>query len=533
MDTLVYSPYVRGQYSIRKFVEIGGHDLSIYSNNENKMQMLDCFASYDRNELEQLLTSQKQDVQAIEMINKTYRLIMRELNYDTRGLIKSLYQVNILTIMTIYNKNDDSIIYIMDKYNIMPDFYTFYFACLVGSYDLVTKIGDKYFSVINNICSYNSSEFKDFRENMIKFIIYTSAVINQSIYFDIFEYILQHDILVLDILNPFLNDISSQLHYHTGFSISFMNECITIVRNHNIGTITDTYRKIMEKHAKKENFLPEIIGYVIDTNRWDLIVTEHIYIRDTLVIENGTLDMIKKFADMLDMLNDKFSYYIPPSPTIRRKRHQKTLHILTPYSIHLRNVTPILLREKNWSEMKLSLFEKDKYNSNTFSCVFPNEGIIEPVKYYTDTNIYRILDILDKCIAFNGVESQTNQIILNVSQPKIIFDKYITSLITGIIPLVDASITECVQFMSLIDEYPNRMLIMNDIHDHVITAFLRDIVDGNHIMDEYDFNIFKEICYNHELSELYMLIRYYERSLDSNNCHNINNIDNIDNIDIE
>jgi hypothetical protein len=221
---------------------------------------------------------------------------------------------------------------------------------------------------------------------------------------------------------------------------------------------------------------------------------------------------------MLDNLKNKFGY----NKSFKRKGssfHSKTGRLIpTPYSIHL-------FSQKK-TEMKLSLFEQDKYNANTFSCVFPYEDppILEPVKYYTDTNIYRILDILDNCISFNGIEQITKQITLTVSHPKNVFDKYISSIITGIIPLTDSSFEECVRYLMIMDQYPNRLIIMRHILPYIFDSFTRDITNGDYEIDSDTCLFLKELCNNHhELSEFYFLIRQYERLSDNKNDKKVEN----------
>lgn len=516
------------------FLVKNGDNGPIKSPLTDKIDMIDNITDYDHHTLVNILSRRLIDIKRSNIeaqINKQYQIMLglKDANiFSFTNPTDDFYtaDTNILTIMILYNKCDESAIYIMDNYDIMPDIYTLYFANSFRSYDLMAKISDKYFDNISNVKIYNTKFL-----NLSKYMIDKTIELKQ---FDKFEYILRHDPIVIDILKI---GLKFRRGIYPDFSVrrrenKNKNKYNTHIRGwgkvlekHTIGPITETYNKLKTITKRDDNEIHKIMNeYIIENNRWDLIVTGHY--NKIYILKNGSFGMIKKFADMLDILDEKYSHFESFNLVTSFLSYSHLgLCVQTPYSIHLST--------NDKTEMKLSLFEKDKYNSNTFSCVFPEEGIIEPVKYYTDTNIYRILDILDKCLTFDGIESKTKQIILTVTKPKYVFDKYITSLITGIIPLVDASITECIQFMFLIDEYQNRMITMKDIYPYVYLAFKRDISNGNYFMDDNTGDIIKDLCHNYQdLKHLYFLIRNHERTQKNKNKIKIKNTDKFVDSDI-
>lgn len=435
---------------------------------------------------------------------------------------------NILSMIILYNPHKDVPIHIMNKYNIMPDIYTYLFSAIFHSYEVMRQIGDRYFSLIDNVKSYNDGTHTTIRERLIECIKDDH---------DKLKYVINHDKIVIDILNvkniiykPKSYRFTASHYYHRNNNYDYIEDIREkIINNDNYNNIDEdtidinnnsiieyTLKKIMTKTKNTQSFHKYLQKYFVSQNRWDIIVSDS-YADDNWLIY-GSYDILKSLSDMLDVLKNKYEYVKKLYPK-KASQSTKTGRLLpTPYSIHLFSTKK--------TEMKLSLFEKDRYNSNTFSCLFPCEEppILEPVKYYTDTNIYRILDILDECLSFNGKEHLTNEITLTISHPKNIFDKYISSIITGIIPLSDSSFEDCVRFLMIMDEYPNRLLIMRHISPYVIDSFDRDITNGDYVIDDDICVFLKELCNNYpELKEFYFLIRQYERlSNISKNCEEKN-----------
>lgn len=509
MDLIISRNRLRNMFNIESIIFSSNEEILLYDddNDNNIVKTLlydnyDNITKYDNNNNDETMIMFK------NILHGDYNIAI----CDQLSMIigKRIIKTNILSAMALCNFNQGTIVDIMDKYFIMPDTYTYLFVTLFHPYETMVCIGDRYFSSIDRVKEYNSSLIM--RIHMIEYV--------QS-NIDKLKYVLDHDKLIIKIFDK--RDIlkysqyvlqsrkpvyTREYHYANNTKL-LIDNIRTNILNKDFGEITNTLKDIKNikpktNLLKNKKFHTCIQKYIMTENRWDLVVSDSYPCEH--ILEYGSFDIIKSFSDMLDNLKNKFGY----DKSFYRKEsssHSRTGRLIpTPYSIHL-------FSEKK-AEMKLSLFEKDKYNTNTFSCIFPYEDppILEPVKYYTDTNIYRILDILDKCISFNGIESNTKEIILTVSHPKNIFDKYISSIITGIIPLFDSSFEECVRYLMVMDEYPNRLVVMRHISPYIFDAFEKDITHGNYIIDSDTCTFLKELCNNyHELSEFYFLIRQYER----------------------